>query len=333
MMMRFRPGAAMPTRRQALIALLASGIATSAQADETLRLGVLGAGPPIPPDSPIGKILTGALADLGYALGRNLVYETRGAKGDIGTLPGLVEELKAAGASILLAQGYPSALAGKAASVATVVFVGAGDPVETGLIESWAHPGGVVTGISDVATTLTVKRLALLKALSPGLKKIAMLWNTDDRAMTLRYRASAAAAESQGVVVQAHGVREPDDFNGAFEAMDNQKPDAILMVADVLTILNRQRVIAYAAARRLPAIYESAVFARDGGLMSFGADENESLGRAASMIDRIHRGARPGDIPFEQPTRYLFVFNLKTARAMDVEPPLTLLGLADEVIE
>ena len=323
----------MPTRRQALIALLAAGFAAPARADEPLRLGVLGPGPPMPPDSPIGQTLTSALADLGYVAGRNLVYETRGANGDTAKLPGLVEELKAAGADIVLAQGFPSALAGKAAGVATVVFVGAGDPVETGLIESWAHPGGVVTGISDVAATLTVKRLALLKAFSPGLKTIAMLWNTDDRAMTLRYRASAAAAEAQSVVVQAHGVREPDDFNGAFEAMDRDKPDAILMVADVLTLLNRRRVIDYAAARRLPAIYEDALFARGGGLMSFGADEAESLKRAASMIDRIHKGARPGDVPFEQPTRYLFVFNLKTARAMGVEPPVTLLGLADEVIE
>ena len=217
--------------------------------------------------------------------------------------------------------------------VPTVVFAGAGDPVATGLVESWAHPGGVVTGISDVAATLTVKRLELLKAFSPGLKRVAMLWNMDDRAMTLRYQASAATAQTQGLVVEPLGVREPDDFNGAFAAMERDKPDAILMVADALTVLNRRRVIEFAAAHRLPAIYEVDFFARDGGLMSYGADERESLTRAASMIDRIFKGAKPGDIPFEQPTRYLFVINLKTAKALGLEPPMDLLARADEVIE
>ena len=327
----------MHTRRRILTSLLAAGCAAAtpsfAQTDKTLRLGAISAGPPITADSPLGKILIGALADLGYAPGRNLAFEARGALADFARLPALIDELKAKGTQILVASGYPSAAAAKAAGVPTVIFVGAGDPVATGLVDSWAHPGGVITGISDVAAILTVKRLELLKALSPGLKRVAMLWNTDDRAMTLRYQASAATAQMQGLVVQPLGVREPDDFNGAFAAMDRDKPDAILMVADALTILNRKRVFDYAAARRLPAIYEADFFAREGGLMSYGADAHESLARAASMIDRIYKGARPGDIPFEQPTRYLFVINLKTAKAMGLEPPVTLLGLADDVIE
>jgi putative ABC transport system substrate-binding protein len=327
----------MLTRRLAMLSLMAASFSAArpafGDAQGTLKLGAISAGPPIAADSPIGVTLFAALADLGYTPGHNLTYETRGAMGDTNKLPDVVEQLKTAGAEILLAQGYPTAAAAKEAGVPTVVFIGAGDPVATGLAESWAHPGGVVTGISDLAATLTVKRLELLKAFAPGMKTVAMLWNTDDRAMTLRYEASAATAQSQGIVVRPHGVREPDDFNGAFEAMDAEKPDAILMVADVLTVLNRKRVFNYAAARRLPAIYESDNFARDGGLMSYGADPRESLTRAASMIDRIHRGAKPGDIPFEQPARYLFVFNLKTARAMGMEPPVTLLGLADDVIE
>jgi putative ABC transport system substrate-binding protein len=194
-------------------------------------------------------------------------------------------------------------------------------------------PDSPLGKMPDLAGTLTIKRLELLKAFSPTLKKIAMFWNPDNRAMTLRYQASAATAQQQGFVVQPLGVREPDDFNGAFEAMDRDKPDAILMVADSLTILNRKRVFDYAAARRLPAIYEAGFFVHEGGLMSYGADDRESLTRAASMIDRIFKGTRPGDIPFETPTKYVFAFNLKTARAMGVEPPVTLLGLADDVIE
>ncbi len=233
----------------------------------------------------------------------------------------------------MIAAGYPGAATAKAAAVPTVIFTGAGDPVATGLIESWAHPGGVVTGISDLASALTAKRLEFLKAFSPGLKRVAMLWNADDRAMTLRYQASAATAETQGLVVLPLAVREPDDFNGAFAAMDRARPDAILMVSDALTILNRKRVFEYAAARRLPTIYEADMYARDGGLMSYGADQRESLTRAAAMIDRIFKGARPGDIPFEQPTRYLFVINLKTAHALGVDIPPTLLAAADEVLE
>jgi len=326
----------MLTRRRILVSLASACAAAGpsfAQTDKTLHLGAIASGAPMTAELPRVKILLTALADLGYAPGRNLVYSARGAATDLAKLPRLVAELRGDGAEILVAIGYPSAVAAKAAGVPTVIFAGAGDPVATGLVESWAHPGGVITGISDVAATLTIKRLELLKAISPQLKRVAMLWNTDDRAMTLRYQASADTAQMQGLVVQPLGVREPDDFNGAFTAMDRDKPDAILMVADALTVLNRKRVFDYAAAHRLPAIYESDFFAREGGLMSYGADERESLTRAASMIDRIFKGARPGDIPFEQPSRYLFVINMKTARAMGLEPPVTLLGLADDVIE
>jgi putative ABC transport system substrate-binding protein len=325
------------TRRQTVTALLAAATAAVAPAiaetDPILRLGVLTGLAPMSPDSPLGKILIGALADLGYTVGKNLNFEARGAMTHMEKLPGLIGELKAQGSRIFVTAGYPTTVAAKAAGIATVVYTGAGDPVATGLVESWAHPGGVVTGISDIAATLTVKRLEFLKALSPNLKRVAMLWNADDRAMTLRYEASAATARMQGLTIQGLGVREPDDFNGAFEAMDRDKPDAILMVSDALMILNRKRIIDFAAARRLPAIYEADNYARDGGLMSYGADFKECLTRAAAMVDRIFKGTRPGDIPFEQPTRYLFVMNLKVARAMGLDPPVTLLGLADEVIE
>jgi putative ABC transport system substrate-binding protein len=133
--------------------------------------------------------------------------------------------------------------------------------------------------------------------------------------------------------VQPLGVREPDDFNDAFAAMDREKPEAILMVSDSLTLLNRKRVIEYAAAHRLPAIYEADSIVHDGGLMSYGADERESYSRAAALVDRIFKGEQPASLPFEQPTRYLFVLNLKTASAMNLPVPNTLAALADQVIE
>src|SRR5262249_15927525 len=143
----------------------------------------------------------------------------------------------------------------------------------------------------------------------------------------------AKAAQELGVTVQALGVREPNDFNDAFDAMNKDPPDAILMVSDSLTLLNRKRVFEYAFEHKLPAIYEAENITRDGGLMSYGADQRESLDRAADLADRIFKGAKPTDLPFEAPTRYLFVINLKTAKAMGLTIPNTLLALADDVIE
>ena len=215
----------------------------------------------------------------------------------------------------------------------TVVAYGAGDPVANNLIDGLARPGGSVTGISDNSTTLSTKRLALIEQAVPKLQRLAMLWNRNDVGMSQRYEVSATSARSIGATVQALGLREPDDFNGVFEAMNREPPDAILMVSDSLTTLNRKRVFDYAAERRIPALYEYDVLVRDGGLMSYGPDLKESFERAADLVARIFKGARPADLPFEQPTRYPFVVNLKTAKATGIELPVNLVALADEVIE
>ena len=180
---------------------------------------------------------------------------------------------------------------------------------------------------------LSTKRLSLLKTLSPSIRKVAMLWNKTDLGMSLRYEASANAAQELGVAVQALGVQEPDEFNDAFTAMDRDPPDAILMVSDSLTTLNRKRVFTYAAAKRLPAIYEYDPLVRDGGLMSYGPDLKKCFERAAAKADRMFKGASPAELPFEQPTRYRFLINVSTAKAIGIEIPPTLLALADEVIE
>jgi putative ABC transport system substrate-binding protein len=151
--------------------------------------------------------------------------------------------------------------------------------------------------------------------------------------MTERYAASAKSAQAMGFSVLAVGVAEPDDFEEAFRLMNAERPEAILMVTDSLTNLNRRRVFEFAAARKLPAIYEYDFLARDGGLMSYGPDIGESFDRAAALVDRIFKGEKPGDLPFEEPTRYPLVVNLKTAKGMGLEIPPNLLALADEVIE
>jgi len=304
-----------------------------AQTTKIYRLGTLTVGPPIPANAGTGAVLIAGLTKRGYTLGQNLAYEARGAAGKLGQMLQLMQELKAANVDVVVTVGYPAAVAAKASGVPTVIASGSGDPVATGLIESFARPGGNVTGIADDAATLSTKRLGLLKAMLPQLRRVAMLWNKDDLGMSLRYEASAKAAQEIGVMVQPLGVREPDDFNDAFAAMDREPPEAILMVSDSLTLLNRKRVIDYAAEHRLPAIYEQDFVTRDGGLMSYGADQRELFDRAAALADRIFKGTKPVDLPVEQPTRYLFVLNLKTAKAMNLTVPNTVVALADEVIE
>jgi putative ABC transport system substrate-binding protein len=298
------------------------------------RIALVGPGGLLPETAPYAKLLLSGLAKLGYTPGQNLAFEgPHGAAGQPVQLPHLMEDLKAAKVEVIVVFGYPTAVAAKTAGIATVVGFGAGDPVATGLVVNLARPEGNITGISDVATTLSTKRLGLLKELLPKLHRVAMLWNKDDLGMSLRYDASAKAAAAIGVDVQAVGVREPDDFNEAFAVMDREPPDAILMVSDSLTVLNRKRVFDYAAAHRLPAIYEYDPLVHEGGLMSYGPDLKESFERAASMVDRILKGAKPADLPFEQPTRYLFVLNLKTAKSIGLDIPPTVLALADEVVE
>jgi putative tryptophan/tyrosine transport system substrate-binding protein len=324
-------------RREFVTLVLGSAVAPCdalAQASaKSYRLGSLDPARPLSANGPDATTLLAALAQRGYTLGRNLAYDARASGGDNSKLPEVLEDFKASGVDVIVTIGYPSTLAAKTAGIATVAAAGVGDPVATGLVKSLAQPGGIVTGISDNATILSTKRLSLLKELVPHLRRVAMLWNADDLGMSLRYEASAAAARSIAVTVQPLGVREPNDFAKAFEIMDREPPDAILMMSDTLTVLNRKSVFDYAAAKRLPAIYESEPYVRAGGLMSYGGDRKELFQRAAALVDRIFKGARPGDLPFEQPTRYMFMINLSVAKAMGLAVPPQLLALADEVIE
>ena len=296
------------------------------------RLGVLSGGAPVTDACPVGAALLRGLAQHGYTLGQNLALERRGADGHPDGLPPLVHDLVASHVEVIVTIGYPSALAAKQGTSLPVVAINAGDPVSTGLVESLARPGGHLTGISDVSADLTPKRLELLKQLVPTLRRVAMLWNAADLGMTLRYRASEAGAQALGLSVQPLGVREPDDFEQAFAAMQRERPDAILMVTDTLTLLNRKRVFEFAAAHQLPAIYEFDSLVRDGGLMSYGPDQDESFSRVTALVDRILKGTPPADLPFEQPTRFRLVINLKTAQALGLPIPPILLFQADEVI-
>jgi putative tryptophan/tyrosine transport system substrate-binding protein len=274
------------------------------------------------------------LAARGFVEGRNLAIEVRWAEARPERLPHLLEELKAAKVEVIVTVGYPAAFAAKTGTKEIpVVMSGAGDPVATGLVDGLSRPGGNLTGVTEIATELSAKRLEILKDAVPGLKSVAMLWNAADLGMTLRYRASEDAARVLGFKVQTLGVREPDDFEQAFAEMTRDRPDAILMVSDALTVLNRKRVLEFAAVQRLPTIFETSALVRDGGLMSYGPKQSAIGERAGEMVARILRGARPADLPLELPTRFEFLINLKTAKALRLALPPTLLARADEVIE
>jgi len=326
-------------RREFIVAVYAAAaawplVAIGQPSPKVYRIGVLNPGEPLSDTSYFGAAIIRGFAKQGYVLNHNLLLERRGAQGHMDRLPHLVDELLASKVDAILTLGYlPSLAIKQKTTTLPVVVTQSGDPVALGLVDGLARPGGNLTGISDVSTELAPKRLEFLKELAPRLTRVAMLWNADDLGMTLRYRAAATAAQELGVSVQALGVREPEDFDEAFAAMTRDRPDAILMVSDRLTILNRRRVYEFAAAHRLPAIYEYDLFARDGGLMSYGPNTVETYERAAGLIDRILKGTKPAELPFEQPTKLELVINLKTAKAIGLTVPPTLLARADEVIE
>ena len=235
---------------------------------------------------------------------------------------------------VIVTASYPAAAAAKErAGTTPVVVTFSGDPVATGLVASLAHPGGTITGVSEIAAELSAKRLAVLKEAVPSVRAVAVLWNADDFGMTLRYQAAEVEAKRVGMLIVPLGVHAPDDFDTAFSEMTKKPPDAILMVTDVLTTLNRKRVIDFAAEHRLPAIYEYANLVHDGGLLSYGPDVRSIFERAAGLTDRILKGAKPADLPLELPSRFELAINLKTAKVLGLTIPDSIVVRADDVIE
>ena len=304
------------------------------QRDKIYRVGLLTNGALMGSTDERRKNLVSALAAQGFVEGRNLILEQRSADAQPRRLVGLVKELEAANVDVIVTFGYPPALTAKnSATGIPVVVTGAGDPVATGLVDGLAKPGGHLTGVTELSGDLSTKRLEILKDALPNLRRVAMLWNADDFGMTLRYQSAQTAAGVIGVNVQALGVREPDDFDRAFAEMQRKRPDAILMVNDALTALNRKRVVEFASTNRLPTIFEVGAVVREGGLMSYGPKQSEIGERAAYLVARILRGGRPADLPLEVPAHFEFLINLKTAKALGLTIPGTVLARADEVIE
>src|SRR5712691_8843844 len=316
-----------------LAAPLAVSLNAQAQpAGRVWRIGYLTYGAR-PSDGRPPAALREALVELGYVDGKTVTYVGRWAEAKRDRLPGLAAELVDLKVDLIVALGTPAAEAARAAtSTIPIVLASYEDAVGIGLIASLARPGANITGITDQAE-LSAKRLEFLKEAVPKASRIAVLWNADHRAMTLRYREIERAASILRVAVQPLGVREPDDFDVAFSAMTRERPDAFFLVTDALTTLNRKRVLDFAAVHRIPAMYEFGFLVREGGLMSYGAEFDDIWKHAAVYVDRILKGAKPGELPVEQPTRYYLVINLKTAKALGLALPQSLLVRADELIQ
>jgi len=316
------------------VSLLAAPFAGRAQKPAKVwRIGVLTNGGR-PPDGGPPAAFRQTLAGLGYVEGQNVTYVGRWAETKFERLPGLAAELVALDVDLVLTVGAPAADAAKGAtSTIPIVVVVPGDADATGLVASLARPGGNVTGISDPATELSAKRLGLLKEVVPSATRVAVMWNANDRAMTLRYNEVEKAARVLHVNVEPLGVRGADDIDTALSNMNREHPDALFLVADSLTVANRKRIIDFAAAHRIPAMYEFSLYVADGGLMSYGPNMDDLFRQAALYVDRIFKGAKPSELPVELPTKYELVIDLKTARALGLTVSQPMLMRADQVIQ
>jgi putative tryptophan/tyrosine transport system substrate-binding protein len=321
-------------RRRFLLASLAGavGVPLAAGAQQALkphRIGVLRVG--FPPPSYIEPFRQG-LSDLGYVEGQSIVIEY-GVGRSVEQLPDTAAELVRLKVDVLVASGTPSVLpARNATRTIAVVFVAAIDPVAIGLVTSLARPGGNVTGLTALHTDLTGKRLALLKELLPTLSRVAFLSHAANPGHAQYVREAELAARTLGVQLQVVPVRGPDDFEEAFRRA--RGAGALVQVDDAMLTAHLAKLIELAARYRLPAIYGDATTdVRAGGLMSLGPNYSDLYRRAATYVDKILKGAKPGDLPIEQPTKFDLVINLKTAKTLGLTIPPSLLARADQIIE
>ena len=272
------------------------------------------------------------LRDLGYVEGRNLVIEYRSADGHDERFPALATDLARQKPDLILARGTPAALAAKNATVTIpVVILGVGDPVGQGIVASLAHPGGNITGLSAVVTELYAKRVQLLRDLIPRAARIAALVTLSNPAIPPQWKEVEVAARSLALQPQLLDVRKPEDLAPAFDTAIRHRADVLVVGLETLTLTNQQIIVDLAAKHRLPAMYASTEFA--GGLVAYGVRYPDQYRLAASFADKIFKGAKPSALPVEQPTKFELVINLKTAKALGLTVPPSVLGRADEVIE
>jgi putative tryptophan/tyrosine transport system substrate-binding protein len=318
------------------LALVVASLATEAQQPKNVhRIGTLSALGTTPGRNPFVEAFLEGMRALGSVEGQHFVLEYRGAEGQFEGFPDLAAELVRLKVEVIVAQGTPAALAAKhATTTIPIVMVGVGDPVGSGLVASLARPGGNITGLSNLSPELVRKQLEFLKDVRPTVSRVAVLWNPANPASHLMVRAADVAAQALGVqlhLVEARG-RGPDAFDSAFAAMTNAHADALLVLADNIFFEHRRRLAELAAMSHLPTMYQGREHVEAGGLISYAASVPDVWRHGATYVDKILKGAKPADLPVEQPTRFELVINLKTAQALGITMPPSLLLLADEVI-
>jgi putative tryptophan/tyrosine transport system substrate-binding protein len=280
------------------------------------------------------KILDDALRELGYVEGKNITIEHRHADNKFDRLPALADELVRLKVDVLLAPGTPAALAAKNATGAIpIVFYNVSDPVAAGLVDSLARPGGNITGFTTIMAVLAGKRLELLKETIPKLSRVALLWNPQAPGSTQQWRESQLAGRELGLQLHSMKIGGADKYESAFKEATNARSAALAVTQDPVAGSNQKLIVDLAAKHRLPAIYPRGDFVESGGLMSYGPDQAEPYRRVATYVDKILKGRKPADLPVEQPTKFEFVINLKTANQIGVTIPQSVLFRADKVIK
>jgi putative tryptophan/tyrosine transport system substrate-binding protein len=274
-----------------------------------------------------------ALRELGYVESKNLTVTHRWADGVLDRLPELAAELVASKVDVIIALGPAVWAAKRTTTTVPIVIAFSGDPVGDGVVASLARPGGNITGFSYMSTDLAAKRLELLSKTFSKNNRIAILYNPREPATRLEMQETQAAARTLGVTLQPLETRHPDELEQAFTAAVRERADALLVFTHGFAVLNRARIMELAVRHGLPTLYGWRDFVDEGGLMSYGPDIQVLVRRAASHVDRIIRGEKPGDLPIEQPARLQLAINIKTAKALGLDVPPTLLARADEVIE
>jgi ABC-type uncharacterized transport system substrate-binding protein len=329
------------TTRRTFLGMLAGALLTSPptagaqQAAKVYRLGLLGGSPP---NSPGGRRswegFFQGMRELGYVEGQNILVEGRFYGDHTDRLPTLAAELVRLKVDVIVAGAPPAPEAAqRATSTIPIVMANHADPVGTGLVASLAKPGKNVTGMSTLAPELVGKRLQLLKEVVPGISRVAVLSNPTVPSQALELREAKVAAGSLNVQLQLLEARAPGDFARAFSAMTKERAGGVIILVSSMFNAERNRIAELAAQSRVPAISSLREFVGAGGLMAYGIDVHESFRRAASYVDKILKGANPADLPVEQPTKFDLVINLKTAKALGLTIPQSVLARADEVIQ
>jgi putative ABC transport system substrate-binding protein len=305
-------------------------VAEAQEAGKVFRVGSL---------SPAGNpalegVFLDAMRSLGYVEGKNLIFERRYADNQLERLPALAAELVSLKVDVIVATGTVAPLAAKKVTTTIpVVIWSTGDPVGSGIASSLARPGGNITGLTIDSPELAGKRLQLLKEVVPGLTRVAVLWNAANPYAAVVLRETQDAARLLAIQIESIEVRSPLDFDGAFGAVIKANSNGLIVVEDPLTYVVLTRIVNFTTTNGLPAMYGMKEFASEGGLIAYGPDYQNLLRRAATYVDKILKGAKPGDLPIEQPTKFGLVINLKTAKALGLTIPQPLLLRADEVIE